>query len=228
LSQDRDFVAARVLPGDVYMTAKRYDEAVGAYRDAIKAVADPPTLLVTRLVEALSASGKPDEAAQALRDWIKTHPNDLGAIQLLSGLDINAKRYADAEAGLNQVLAKRPHDAVTLNNLAWILQERGTVGPRARNLAQQAYILAPGAQTADTLGWILVSQGELAKAMPLLRQANAEGGADPRVKYHYAVALKMIGQKDEAVKELNAVIAADGDFAEKDDARKLLSELTKG
>jgi putative PEP-CTERM system TPR-repeat lipoprotein len=226
--QDRDFVAARALRGDVFMAAKRWDDAAGAYRNAMKDVSNPPTMLITRLVGALNAGGKPDEATQALKDWITTHPDDLGAIQLLTGLDINAKRYADAEVGLNKILAKRPHDAVTLNNLAWVLQQSGNSDAKARAMAQQAYILAPGAQTADTLGWILVSQGEAAKGLPLLRQANTEGGSDPRVKYHFAVALKDVGQKAEAVKQLNAVIAVDGDFDEKADARKLLGELTKG
>ena len=89
-------------------------------------------------------------------------------------------------------------------------------------------MLAPSPQTADTLGWIMTNAGNAATGVALLRQANAEASTDPRVQYHYAVALKHTGQKDEAVKLLNAVVAVKGDFQEKTDAQKLLDEMGKG
>ncbi len=106
---------------------------------------------------------------------------------------------------LQLVLSKKPHDPVALNNLAWVYQQQGD--KRAEGLAQQAYILSPGGQTADTLGWILVTGGDPTKGVTLLRQAAAQAGGDPRILYHYAVALKDTGQKDEAIKLLNAVVA---------------------
>ena len=99
---------------------------------------------------------------------------------------------------------------------------------RAEGLAQQAYILSPGGQTADTLGWILVSSGNVAQGLPLLRQAAAQAGSDPRIMYHFAVALRDTGKRDEAITVLNGVVASKAEFIEKVEAQKLLDELNKG
>ena len=46
--------------------------------------------------------------------------------------------------------------------------------------------------------------------------------------YHYAVALSDTGSKADAIKVLSQIVASKQDFSEKDDAQKLLAELTKG
>jgi Flp pilus assembly protein TadD len=123
------------------------------------------------------------------------------------------------------LLAKKPHDAIALNNLAWVYQKKGD--PQARSLALQAYILLPGIQTADTLGWILTQNGSATEGLPLLRQATATAPTDFRIRYHYAVALDKTGNVDEAVRQLDQVVAAKGTFREKADAQGLLDELKK-
>jgi Flp pilus assembly protein TadD len=127
---------------------------------------------------------------------------------------------------LQSVLEEKPHDPVALNNLAWVYQQQHD--PRAVDLARQAYVLSPGAQTADTLGWILTTTGKADTGVLLLRQASAQAAADPRVQYHYAVALKDTGDKAAAIKLLTAVVAVKADFSEKSQAQQLLDELNKG
>ena len=222
--QDRDFQQARALVGDVYMAANRPADAVRAYQDALAAA--PSETLVARLNVALQRSGQSDAAIKVLSDWIAQHPADLLATEQLADIFIATRRYDEAVKTLQRVLDKKPHDAVALNNLAWLYQQQGD--KRAQGLAQQAYILSPGGQTADTLGWILVSGGNVAEGMPLLRQAAAQAGSDPRILYHFAVALKDTGKRDEAIKVLNAVVADKREFGEKAEAQKLLDELNKG
>jgi hypothetical protein len=60
-----------------------------------------------------------------------------------------------------------------------------------------------------------------------LRQAAAQTSSDPRILYHYAVGLKDSGQKEQAIKILNAVVANKAQFDEKTAAQKLLDELNK-
>ncbi len=224
LSQDRTFTAAQALKGDVYLAANRPDDAAKAYTDAL-AVA-PSTLLLTRLVGAQLRSGHADAAHDTLTGWLTKHPDDLVALEQEAELDIAAGRLDEAGKRLQKILDAKPHDAVALNNLAWIYQQQHD--PRAADLARQAYVLAPGAQTADTLGWILTSSGKADTGVLLLRQASAQAAADPRVQYHYAVALKDTGDKAGAIKLLTAVVAVKADFAEKALAQQLLDELNKG
>jgi tetratricopeptide (TPR) repeat protein len=222
--QDHDFPASRALVGDAYEAANRPADAVVAYQEALAAA--PSQILLGRLVAALVRTGQGDAAIKTLGDWIAKHPDDLGAMEQLADLEIVAHRNDDAVKHLQALLSKKPHDAVALNNLAWLYQQQGD--KRAEQTAQQAYILSPSGQTADTLGWILVSRGDTARGLPLMRQAAAQAGSDPRILYHYAVALKDTGERDEAIKMLNAVISNKGQFTEKTDAQKLLEQLNKG
>ena len=160
-----------VLRGDVLMQAKRYPEAVQAFEDEYRL--SPSSVLVLRLANAAAASGRDDEGARTLRDWLQRSPDDADAAQLLALLDIKAKRFEDAKAHLQVVLNKRPGDTVALNNMAWLYGLSND--PRARALAQRAYLQAPTPETADTLGWIMVRQGDAKSGLSLLQQLVATG-----------------------------------------------------
>lgn len=219
---DAGFQDLNALKGDIYMAADKPDDAIKAYRDAAQTA--PSNLLTDRLAAAYLRTGKADEARSVLAAWIGEHPDDLSATATLSGLNITAGNLDAAETELKTILAAEPRNAVALNNLAWLYQLRGDA--RALPMAKEAYLLAPSPQSADTLGWILTRTGDPARGLVLLRQAAASG--DPRIAYHFGVALNDVGKKDDAVKVLNAVVAVKGDFTEKADAQKLLGQLTKG
>lgn len=221
--EDRGFTQALALPGDVYLAADRPAAAVKAYAAAFATA--PSSFLVVRLATAMVRNNQPDVGWQKLVDWVDAHQDDLMVLEALTELDINTRRFDAAEQHLKLLLAKKPHDAVALNNLAWVYQQKGN--PEAKSLALQAYILLPGVQTADTLGWILTQGDEPTKGLPLLRQASTTAPGDYRIRYHYAVALNKTGNVDEAVRQLDQVIGAKGNFLEKTDAQALLEQLKK-
>ncbi len=223
-AQDREFTGGRALRGDIYLAANRPDDAAKAYADAMAAA--PSTELLTRMVSALLRAGHTDAANAAVADWLTKHPDDLVAAEQASELDIAAGRLDDAAKQLQGILRVKPQNTIALNNLAWIYQQQHD--PRAMDLARQAYVLSPGAQTADTLGWILTTTGKADVGVLLLRQASAQAATDPRVQYHYAVALKDTGDKADAIKLLTAVVGVKADFTEKQQAQQLLDELNKG
>jgi putative PEP-CTERM system TPR-repeat lipoprotein len=220
-AQDRDNGQARALKGDVLMTAARTDEAIAAYSEAL--AADPSPFLLTRLASAQIRGGHADAAAKTLKDWIAKHPDDVVSIGLLAEADIAAKSYDDATTNLRAVLKRQPQNAVALNNLAWVMLQQKD--PSAEKLAREAYILQQGPQTADTLGWILASNGKSDTGIVLLRQASSEARNDPQILYHYAVVLNNTGHKDDAIKLLTALVSGEGTFADKDNAKLLLDQL---
>ena len=221
-----DVPAVSALRGDVHMAAKNWSEASAVYAEALNGAADPSSLLMIRLAEAQHAAGNTAQAAETARGWVKAHPDDTAAWRLVAKLDLNAKRYAEAEQDTRELLAKQPRDAGLLNNLAWLYQQRGD--KRARGTAQQAYLLRPDAEIADTLGWIMLNEGDYRPALTLLRQANAQADSDSAIAYHYAVALQKNGQAPEAVKVLKPILASDRSFDERGQATKLLEDLSKG
>ena len=216
--------AAAVLKGDVLMGARRYGDAAAAFGQELKAAPSP--ILAMRQAGALIAGGGQEQAAAVLRSWIGQHPDDADVLLMLGSTDINARRLADAETHLQAVLAKRPNDPVALNNLAWVYQQRNN--PQAIVLARRAYLLSPTTESADTLGWLLVSGGDAKAGVPLLRQAVLGRGADPTIRYHLAVALNGTGEKAEAQKLLETLDAEPATFDDKAAARKLLDDLKAG
>jgi putative PEP-CTERM system TPR-repeat lipoprotein len=224
MGQDREFPELRALKGDLYLAANRPNDAVDSYQKEF--MANPSSMLARRLAGAEMRSGRVDAASKLLAEWVNQHDDDFAALQQLSEILLATQRYSDAATYLEMLLKKKPYDAVALNNLAWIYQQKGD--ERALGTARRAYVLAPNAQTADTLGWILVTTGNATNGVALLRQATTEASSDPRVVYHFAVALKDTGDKTEAIKQLNVVVGMKGTSKEKEDAQRLLTDLQGG
>jgi putative PEP-CTERM system TPR-repeat lipoprotein len=224
--------SARLLPGDLLLSARRPAEAARAFAAAYAEA--PSALLALRQATAWAAAGQPAEAEAALKAWLEREPDSPEVLDLLAQFDIGAGRYAEAERRLNTVVERMPRNAVALNNLAWILGERG--GPeaaaRARALAERAYFLMPTAETADTLGWILARNGEAERALPLLRAAAAAPrgaqGPDPAKAYRLAYALREAGRPAEAAQVLEPLLATDTAFPERAEAERLLAALRAG
>jgi cellulose synthase operon protein C len=220
----KNLPAASWLKGDAYMLAGRFVDAATLYAAELRP--ESSTTLVLRLVRALNATGRSEQASQTLRDWLAAHPDDDVAAEALASLDLVARRFLDAETHLQAVLRKRPSDAGALNNLAWVYQQRNDA--RARILAQKAFLVAPTPQAADTLGWILVTSGDAGTGLPLLRQAATQLGNDPSIQYHLAVALKETGRKDDAIRVLKPIVDGFASFEERQAATRMLEDLSKG
>jgi len=212
----------RLLKGDVYSLARRFGDAITAYTAEQRS--QPNSALALRIAAARSAAGQPDQAAEGLRRWWASHRDDADAAEMLARLNLEARRFSDAEELLKVVLDKRPNDAIALNNLAWIYQYSND--PRARSTALKAYLISPTPHIADTLGWILTTNGDAAHGLVLLRKAAQLRNA-PSVQYHLAVALKETGQLQEALGVLGPIVQGTTNFDEKQDAVRLFDELTK-
>ena len=222
--------AAAMLRGDLLVVAERLPEAVQAYDRAQRAT--PSAVLALRHAAALRAAGQAEAAAAALRAWLEGAATDDEAGLMLSQLELEAGRFTDAERRLEAIVARRPDDAVALNNLAWVLGERGgeAAAGRARALAERAYFLAPGPDVADTLGWILARSGQASQAVPLLRQsaaARATAQPDPGSSYRLAFALNAAGERDEARLVLTPVLAQAPAFPGRAEAERLMTELNR-
>lgn len=222
--QAPDFPQTRALRGDVYVVAKQLDSAIAHYSKEL--TAGPLGFLALRLANVYSATGKSDLAVKTLREWLAKNPTDQSTLHMLSALEITTGKLDDAETHLQEILAANPRDGIALNNLAWVYQKRGD--RRARGLAERAYLLLPTAQTADTLGWILVEEGAVDAAIPLLRQAATDLPNDPRLQYHFAAALSRVNRKEDALRILKPIVEGPVNFDEKPDAQKLYDALKRG
>ena len=214
--------AALHLKGDAYMLVQRPADAAVAYQAEYKAT--PSSDLAMRIANADLAANKADEGGQVLRGWVDAHTDDAPAARMAGSMELTAKRYATAEKYLEMSLVKEPNDAITLNNLAWIYQQRND--PRAKPTALHAYTRAPTADTADTLGWIMATGGDPQGGLELEQQAHLQKPTSKTIAYHLAVVLKDLGRRQEAIDTLKPILADPAEFDERADAGRLLGVLT--
>jgi tetratricopeptide (TPR) repeat protein len=117
-----------------------------------------------------------------------------------------------------------------LNNLAWLYQQRGNLA-KARGFAERAVALAPSYRIAeDTLGWILLAQGDIDQALTHLKAASDALPQNAEIQFHFAVALSRAGKKTDARRVLETILSSGNilSLEDKNDAEKLLQELKNG
>jgi len=217
--------AGLALEGDVLMSRKRPGEAQAVYEKALNL--EGSALLAVKLHQAISASGRTDEADARLLEWLKDHPTDGGSVAARSYLASTYIRAGQNKKAIEQyelVLRMDPKNVRALNDLAWLYQQEAD--PRALATAEQAYQLDPGnAEVLDTFGWIQVEQGNAAAGQKLLQEAARKAPDSAEIRYHWAVALARSGDKARARIELRDLLTKNENFPHRREAQALLQGL---
>lgn len=210
------------LEGDLLMQQNKFTQAIGAYEKAFSL--NKTNQLIIKQHAALNQSGKEKQANERLTKWLNENPADSAARLYLAGTLLAKKQYDSAIQHYHIILKEHPDHAATLNNLAWAYQQKKD--PAALEYAEKAYQQAPESPAIlDTLGWILIEQGETNRALPLLQKATSLAPNTAAIRYHYAVGLFKSGDKTNAKKELEQSLASGQSFPEIEAAKKLLNEL---
>ena len=209
------------LEGDILVQQKRLPEAIKVYEQALANNAGSAGLI--KLHRALDRAGD-KSAEQRLQAWLGKQPDDVAVRTYAAEHYMAAGRDRDAIAQYEALVKLAPQNAVALNNLANLYQR--AADKRALSVAEASHKLAPDHPAIkDTLGWILVHEGQLPRALELLGAAAKKSPKAGNIRYHYGVALARSGKKAEARKELEAALALAEPFSELDNARALLKTL---
>ncbi|WP_296951471.1 XrtA/PEP-CTERM system TPR-repeat protein PrsT [uncultured Massilia sp.] len=210
------------VEGDLLMMQNKPAQALPAYEKAL-AISKSPELMLKTL-QAMKVAGKEKEAQVRAGQWLKEKPDNVAIAMFVAEGSLARKDYKAAIAQLQDVLKRGPNNAVALNNLAWAYQQEKD--PRALETAEQAYKLAGGnAGVLDTLGWLLVEQGNTARGLPLLQKASGLAPNAAEIRYHLAVGLHKSGDKQGARKELDKLLAQNTPFPQIEEARALLKAM---
>jgi putative PEP-CTERM system TPR-repeat lipoprotein len=212
-----------LVEGDLHLAAKEYEQAARSYTAGYDR--QKTAELAVKLFQARLQGGDEGSARMPLEDWIVQHPEDLRVRQVLAQAYLRADKSDAAIEQYQVVVEQQPDNVAALNNLAWMYHTQKDA--RAVDHAQRAYDLAPDKpEVADTLGWLLLDRGELERGLALLQEAAGRAPHIPAIRYHRAVALAKNDRSEEARKELERLLRDHSDFAEADDARSLLTQLT--
>jgi putative PEP-CTERM system TPR-repeat lipoprotein len=210
------------LVGDVAMARGRWGDALGSYKTALAKENTSENAL--RVFQAMLVAESADKANAFLEGWIRGGTADAAAHMALAEGYLRAGRLTAARQQYERLLRTGGEDAGILNNLANIAAKQGD--PVALEFAERAYRRAPdNALVRDTLGWLLVQQGEIDAGLKHLREARLRAPRHPEIRYHLAYALSKAGRKAEATEELEGVLAEYPAFEGVDDARRLLRQI---
>lgn len=182
------------------------DFATAEQRLSVAFKKKPDSELLILLVRAQWAQKKHDLALNAMREWLRTHPNDVAVHMHLAGAYLGLARENEALASYREVVKLVPNHLPALNNLAWLNRDKSPTV--AMDYAQQAFQLAPkDPYVLDTLGMLTLKSGDLGRASSLLRDAAARAPQDAQIQLHHGSVLLQQKRLDEARKVLQAVVA---------------------
>jgi len=211
------------LQGELQVARGQYGAAIATFRALLgKKGAEG---VAVQLQRAYELSGAQVQGLKTLEDWSKTHPNDLVVLRVLGDSYLSAGELQAAKRTYTRLLGIRPDDALVLNNLAQVLLRQGDKS--ALQVAEKAYKISERDPVViDTLGWVLVSQGQIDRGLGYLRDARLRDPESKEVRFHLAFALARSGRKSEARDEL-AIALRDGmAFEGLEEAKRLQKELT--
>ena len=216
--------APYVLEGDVLMLQGDEAQAARAYEQAYQRARSGNVAI--RMHGVLDRLGKGTQAEQVVQTWFDEFPRDMAVRSYYGNYLLQQKRYPEARAEYERVLASQPNNAEVLNNLAWVLDK--LQDPRAKQFAARAMELRPDDPAMlDTLAMVLLNQGQVSEAIDLWLRAVTLAPDLAEVRYHLAQAWLKAGNKPKARRELEALIASGKDPARIEDAKQLLKELSR-
>lgn len=214
--------AGPVFEGDAYMVLKQYPKAVKAYERAFTQAKDGGFII--KIHQAMRLAGDESGADARVVGWLKGQPNDLATRIYLADSLAARKRFKTAIEHYELALQKSSNNPLILNNLAVAYSE--IKDSRALATVERASKLDPvNPAIKDTLGWILLGQGQAARAVELLKQATDAVQNSAEIRYHYALALAKMGDKTKAKQELDKAFKLDNQFPSKSEAEALRKQL---
>jgi putative PEP-CTERM system TPR-repeat lipoprotein len=214
-------VGSRLL-GDLSAARRQFGLAIAHYRAAF--AKDKSADIVLRLYSVYARSGDSAKGLEVLEQYARDNPHDISIVRAFGDANLAAGKLTAARAAYEQLLQRQADDVDALNNLAQVaLRQRD---PDAVKYAERAYGLARNdAAVIDTLGWVLVRQGDLDRGIALLRDARLRDAANPEIRYHLAAGLAKVGRTAEARNELKEIFKGGASFEGLEEARKLEREL---
>jgi putative PEP-CTERM system TPR-repeat lipoprotein len=201
---------------------KKYPEAAQFYVKGAQ-LANQGRLL-TRAANAYVMGGNSGEAINVLNQWLRTNPGDLPVRHALAEQLAASGQHREAVAQYRSLVKAHPRDAVAYNNLALQLLELKSAD--AVQAAEQATKLNPAdPMMQDTLGWVLVHNGQAKRGVTLIKKAFDAMPNALELHWHYAASLATMGEPVLARFELERLLNRGQPFPQEEEARKLFARL---
>jgi len=129
----------------------------------------------------------------------------------------------EAEKAYRATLQLDPDNTIAMNNLAFLLAERGEDLDQALGFARRAMELAPeDVEIIDTAGWVQWKRGQTDEAIGLFAEALGKTPGNDGYRRHLVLALEMKSSQSASMNELKALLSGDLSPASMERAQELL------
>jgi Tfp pilus assembly protein PilF len=180
------------------------------------------------------ADNKIDAARQALTGVLQTNPNYPEPFLMMGMIEEKSGNFDAADNDYRKALNVDPQNVVALNNLAFLLADRGQPEQldEALKLAQQVRALVPkSGNIDDTMGWVYYKKGIYPSAVEQFEDAVLQDQAAHTPSalhlYHLAMAYVMKGDSKGGNEKLNAALGINPNLPEAKQAKSLLAQAAK-
>ena len=154
--------------GDIFSDAKHFTQAIDCYDQAIAMIRHPKPL-----------------------DWVIFYAR--------GAAEERAHLWPRAEADMNRALELQPDQPFVLNFLGFSLADRNKDLPLAHDMIARALTARPNdGAIIDSMGWVLLRQGDTSGALRLLEKAAEMEPEDPSITGHLGDAYWSAGRRLEA------------------------------
>jgi len=215
----------RLSLANISMQANKLDKAIGIYQEHM-AKYPKATFVAVRLAEAQRRKGDMQGAIATLTKASELAPDDANAkVQLAITLDGQGARDK-AQPIYEEVLKRVPDNWVALNNLAYILAEKGADLDQALGYATRAKQQVPDSlDISDTLGWIYIKKNLPDSAIPIFQDLVKRSPERAAFHFHLAMALFQKGDRQGARRSLDTAIKKNPSKDEEAKIRDLMAKV---
>jgi len=193
------------------------DEGIAVLQDALKQHADEPIAYIA-LAQMYSDANHGADAVKLLQDAAVKFPSDNTIPFQLGTVYDKLKRFPEAVAAFEQVIARDPANAPALNYLGYMLAERGERLDDSVAYVKKALEIEPNnGSYLDSLGWAYFKSDKLDLAEASLKRAADLQTTNSVIQDHYGEVLFKLGRYDQAIAAWTRALAGDGDSIDRKD-----------
>ena len=217
--------------GNVLVRTGDYQRALDVFRDVQQNGGLAPEAMATgdiylRMGETYRRMKNYDAAIGALTKARELLPDSVQVVSTLALTLDAAGRAHDAETAYNDTLKLSPNNGIALNNLAYMIAERGGDLDLALTYAQRASaLLTDTPNVQDTLGWVYLKRKQPAQAFGSFRAAWEQNPAEAAFRSHLAMALDQKGDTSQQAEQLKTLLRQPDSIQNQQLVRMLLSEI---
>jgi tetratricopeptide (TPR) repeat protein len=218
--------------GNTAAGAGKFEMAIASFQKVLENLepeSEGAGYLHLRIGETYRRKGDAEAAIASLTrasTLLPDRPAVLGTLALV--LDGSGKKE-EAERAYRATLQLDPDNAIAMNNLAFLLAERGEDLDHALGFARRAGELMPeDADMIDTAGWVQMKRKQTDAALGLFAQAWGKAPGNEGYRQHLLLALAGKAEGNAAMDELKALLAGESSAANVRKISDLLKSMERG